>query len=193
MPTLLWINSCIRGKDSRTLELTKKLLDEIKEDNKNDLAFSIEEVRLSTENILPLNNERLERREELLSAGNLSDTMFDYANAMAAADMIVISAPYWNMSFPSLLNIFLEAACVQGITYDYAQDGTPIGLCHAQDLYFVTTSGAVIGDCNFGFTYINALSKLFGVNNVHFVSAQGLDMEGADVNLLLSQAKIEDL
>lgn len=191
MPTLLWVNACIRGKDSRTYELTKRLLDQIKEDNKKDLAFSIEEVRLSTENLLPLNRERLERREELLQEGNLTDTMFDYANAMAAADMIVISAPFWNMSFPAMLSIFLEASSVQGITFDYEEDGTPIGLCRAKDLYFVTTSGGVIGECNFGYTYINALSKLFGIENIHFVSAQGLDMENADVDEILRNATIE--
>ena len=42
--------------------------------------------------------------------------MFDYANAMAQADMIVIAAPYWDMSFPASLKIFLEAASVVGIT-----------------------------------------------------------------------------
>lgn len=193
MPTLLWVNACIRGKDSRTWQLSQKLLDEIKEDNKNDLAFSIEEVRLSTENILPLNKERLERRDELLAAGNLTDTMFDYANAVAAADMIVISAPYWDMSFPSILKVFLEAASVVGITFKYAEDGTPIGLCNAQDLYYVTTSGGIIGDCNFGLEYVNAISRLFGIEHVHFVSAQGLDLEGANVEELLNQSTIEDL
>lgn len=192
MPTLLWVNACIRGKDSRTLQLSQKLLDEIKEDNKNDLAFSIEEVRLSTENILPLNKERLERRDELLAEENYTDTMFDYANAVANADMIVISAPYWDMSFPSILKVFLEAASVTGITFKYNDDGTPVGLCNAADLYYVTTSGGIIGECNFGFEYVNAISRLFGIEHTHFVSAQGLDMEGANVEELLNQATIED-
>lgn len=192
MPTLLWINACVRGKDSRTLELSKQLLSEIKEQNQTDLAFQIEEVRLTTENLLPLNYERLQRREELLEQKCFTDTMFDYANAVAAADMIVISAPFWNMSFPAVLNIFLEAASVQGITFDYAQDGTPIGLCHASDLYFVTTSGGIIGDCNFGFQYLHALSKLYGIEHVHFVSAQGLDMEQANTEQILAAATIQD-
>lgn len=190
MPTLLLINACIRGKDSRTLQLCEKLLARIQEENKKDLAFHIEEIRLSTENLLPLNYERLQRREELLGNGCLEDTMFDYANAVKEADMLVIAAPFWNMSFPAMLKIFLESASVEGITYTYAEDGTPQGLCNAQDLYYVTTSGGVIGECNFGFEYVNALSKLFGIEHVHFVSAQGLDMEGADMNALLEQATI---
>lgn len=192
MPTLLLINACVRGRDSRTLQLCERLLESIKEANKKDLAFHIEEIRLSTENLLPLNYERLQRRDELLANGLLSDTMFDYANAVAQADMLVIAAPYWDMSFPSTLKIFFEAASVVGITFAYAEDGTPVGLCQAQDMYYVTTSGGYIGECNFGFEYVNALCKLYGVEHSHFVSAQGLDMEGADVEAILAQATMED-
>lgn len=190
MPTLLFINACVRGKDSRTLQLCEKLLEQIKEENKNDLAFNIEEIRLSTENLLPLNKERLERRDELLRKGQFDDSMFDCANAIAAVDMVVIGAPYWDMSFPSMLKIFFEAASVVGITFKYAEDGTPVGLCQAKDMYYVTTSGGYIGECNFGFEYVSAICKLYGMENTHFVSAQGLDMEGADVEKIISEATI---
>jgi FMN-dependent NADH-azoreductase len=55
MPTLLFVNACVRGADSRTLALAEQLLLRIKEENKKDMAFKIEEIRLSTENLLPLN------------------------------------------------------------------------------------------------------------------------------------------
>ena len=192
MPTLLFINACVRGRDSRTLQLAEQLLESIREENKKDMAFHIEEIRLSTENLLPLNYERLQRRDELLANGIITDTMFDYANAVAQADMLVIAAPYWDMSFPSTLKIFFEAASVVGITFSYAEDGTPVGLCQAQDMYYVTTSGGFIGDCNFGFEYVNALCKLYGIERSHFVSAQGLDLEGADVVAIMEQATMED-
>lgn len=188
MPTLLYINACVRGKDSRTLALAEELLARIREANSQDMAFHIEEIRLSTENLLPLNYERLQRREELLAADQLDDTMFDYANAVAQADMLVIAAPYWDMSFPAVLKIFFELASVVGITFTYAEDGTPIGLTNAVDMYYVTTSGGYIGDCNFGFEYANALCRLYGVENTHFVCAEGLDLDGADVQAIIEQA-----
>lgn len=188
MPTLLFINACVRGKDSRTLALAEQLLERIREENSRDMAFHIEEIRLSTENILPLNYERLGRRDELLAAGRSDDTMFDYANAVAGADMLVIAAPYWNMSFPASLKIFFEMTSVEGITFTYAEDGTPIGLTNARDMYYVTTSGGYIGDCNFGFEYANALCRLYGVEHTHFVSAQGLDLDGADVQAIMEEA-----
>lgn len=192
MPTLLFINACVRGSDSRTLALAEHLLGRIREENSKDMAFRIEEIRLSTENLLPLNYERLLRRQELLAAGLLDDTMFDYANAVAQADMLVIAAPYWDMSFPSSLKIFFEAASVEGITFTYAQDGTPIGLTAAQDMYYVTTSGGLIGECNFGFDYANAICRLYGVRHTHFVSAEGLDLDGADVQAIMEQAVSRD-
>lgn len=188
MPTLLFINACVRGKDSRTLALAGQLLKRISEENHKDLAFKIEEIRLSTENLLPLNYERLARREELLSQGQLEDTMFDYANAVARSDMLVIAAPYWNMSFPATLKIFFEAASVEGITYTYDEDGVPKGLSAATDMYYVTTSGGYIGDCNFGFEYANAVCRMYGIQNSHFVSAEGLDMEGADIQSIMEKA-----
>lgn len=188
MPTLLFINACVRGKDSRTLALAEQLLERIREENSHDMALHIEEIRLSTENILPLNYERLQRRDELLAEGQSADTMFDYANAVASADMLVIAAPYWNMSFPASLKIFLEMASIEGITFTYAEDGTPIGLTNAHDMYYVTTSGGYIGDCNFGFEYVNALCRLYGVENTHFVSAEGLDLDGADVQSIMEAA-----
>ena len=188
MPTLLFINACVRGRDSRTLALAEYLLERISEANSADVAFRIEEIRLSTENLLPLNCERLLRREELLAAGQFSDTMFDYANAVAQADMLVIAAPYWDMSFPASLKVFFELASVVGITFDYAKDGTPFGMCAAHDMYYVTTSGGYIGECNFGFEYAGALCRLYGVQEVHFVGAQGLDLEGADVEAIMEEA-----
>lgn len=188
MPTLLFINACVRGEDSRTLALAQQLLEQIREVNNADMTFQIEEIRLSTEPMLPLNYERLKRRDELLVAGQINDTMFDYANAVANADMLVIAAPYWDMSFPAVLKIFFELASVVGITFTYAEDGTPVGLTNARDMYYVTTSGADIGDCNFGFLYADALCRLYGVENTHFIAAEGLDMEGADVRAILEKA-----
>ena len=188
MPTLLFINACVRGKDSRTLALAEHLLERIREANSRDMAFHIEEIRLSTENLLPLNYERLQRRDELLAARQLHDTMFDYANAVAQADMLVIAAPYCDMSFPSSLKIFFEAASVDGITFTYAEDGTPVGLCAAARRDIVHIRGGYIGDCNFGFEYVNALCRLYGVQSTHFVSAQGLDLDGADVQAIMEDA-----
>ena len=43
MPTLLFVNACVRGKDSRTLSLCEKVLERIHEENRKDMAVKFEE------------------------------------------------------------------------------------------------------------------------------------------------------
>ena len=42
MPTLLFINACVRGRDSRTLALAEHLLERIREANSKDMARASE-------------------------------------------------------------------------------------------------------------------------------------------------------
>lgn len=191
MATVLFVDACVRGQKSRTKILCEKLLEKFR--TNQNAAFEIVEIPLSESKLLPLSDARLKTRDALLSAGKSDDGEFRFANAFARADAIVIGAPYWDMSFPAVLKIFLEDVCVAGLTFSYAADGKPVGLCKAKNLYYVTTSGGFIGELNFGFDYVASLCKLFGIENAHFVSAQGLDIDGADVQKILSEVKLPEV
>ena len=181
MSKSLYINACIR-ENSRTNELAQHLLDTI--------CGQIDTVNLIDANIKPLDSSLLEKRDELLRIGRIDDELFTYANQFAAADTIIIAAPYWDLMFPSLLKIYLENITVCGITFRYSEKGKPQSLCKAKNLYYVTTSGGFIGDNNFGFDYIKALAtEFFGIRNVEFVSAQGLDINGANASRIIKIAK----
>ena len=136
MKRILFVNACIRP-DSRTLLLAQEVL--------RQLDGEIEEVRVSEENLLPLNRELLEKRNELLAARDFSAPMFAYARQFASADEIVIAAPYWDLSFPSVLRIYLEHITITGITFQYSPEGIPEGLCRAERMIYVTTAGGPIG------------------------------------------------
>ena len=49
--------------------------------------------------------------------------MFDPAHEVAQADLVVIGAPYWDLTFPAALKVYLEWASMLGITFRYAQEG----------------------------------------------------------------------
>ena len=115
--------------------------------------------------------------------------MFAPAREMSRADLVVVAAPYWDLSFPAALKIYLEWASVLGITFHYTDQGIQEGLCRADHLVYVTTAGGVIGDKNFGFDYLQGLGEMFGIPNAHLLSAQGLDIWGNDPQALLNQAK----
>ena len=63
-------------------------------------------------------------------------------------------------------------------------------MCKAKSLYYVTTAGGYIGENNFGFDYIKAVSSgFFGIEDVRFFSAEGLDIYGADIDDIMKKAK----
>lgn len=179
MGKILFVNACVR-ENSRTLDIAKIVLEKLNN------AYT--EVNLQKTDLKPLNRESLDIREKLILQDDFSDTMFSLAKDFAAADEIVIAAPYWDLAFPALLKIYLEQITVSGITFRYAK-GVPQGLCRAKRLIYVTTAGGIIYD-NFGFEYVKALAqKLYGIGEVLFFKAENLDIDGNDVNDILRRAK----
>lgn len=179
MEKILFVNACVR-ENSRTLDIAKIVLEELNN------AYT--EVNLQKTDLKPLNRESLDIREKLILQGDFSDTMFSLAKDFAAADTIVIAAPYWDLAFPALLKIYLEQITVSGITFRYAK-GVPQGLWRAKQLIYVTTAGGIIYD-NFGFEYVKALAqKIYGIGEVLFFKAENLDIDGNDVKDILQRAK----
>ena len=181
-----YINSCIR-KNSRTKRLADYLV--------NKIGGVVTEVVLSEEKIAPIDSAFLQKRDSLISDGNFDNEIFSYAKEFASADTIVVAAPYWDLSFPSILKVFFEHINVLKLVFDYSAKGEIISLCKAKKLYYVTTKGGY-GPDDFGFKYIEALSKTFyGITDVVLIKAEGLDIFGHDVEdiLLKTQESIDKL
>ena len=178
---VLFINSCTRP-NSRTKELAEHLL--------NYLEGEITQVDLYKTNAEPIDNFALEKRTENIENGNFNCSEFKMAKQFADADIIVIAAPFWDLSFPSVLKIYFENITVSGVTFEYSEKGCPVGKCMAKKLYYITTSGGYIGNNNFGYDYVKALAEnFFGINDISFYSAEGLDIFGADVKSIMDEAK----
>ena len=178
---ILFINACAR-QNSRTYELAQHLL--------NLFDSNITQVDLYKTNILPIDSKELEKRTLNIKNNNFSCAEFEQAKQFANADTIVIAAPFWDLSFPSVLKIYFENITVSGITFEYSNQGRPVGKCNAKKLYYITTSGGYIGNNNFGFDYVKALAEnFFGINDISFYSAEGLDIFGVDVKSIMDEAK----
>ena len=183
MKNILYVNSTVR-EESRTDELARHLL--------KQMNGKITEVKLSNEQIEPLNGKSLAERDELLRDGDYTNEKLRYARQFANADSIVISAPFWDLSFPAKLKAYIENISVTGVTFRYSKDGRPIGLCKASDMYFISTAGGKFIP-NFGYDYIKLLSnQLFGIKNSELVYAEGLDIVGNNVQEIMRKAK-EDI
>ena len=183
MDKILFINACVRPS-SRTLDLAQTLLQKLEGD--------VEEVRLYETHLPALDLNGMEIRDRAAREKDHSDPFFDHAKRFAAADVIVIAAPYWDLMFPAVLKLYLENITVSGITFCYTSDGRPQSLCRARILHYVTTSGGPIGQNDLGFAYVDTLARnFFGINDIHRYAAEGLDIFGADVEMIMSRAKDE--
>jgi len=177
---ILYINACVR-KNSRTQRLADYLI--------SRLNGETEEIRLE-EVSFGISDERfILERDRLLSTGKHDHPMFDMARSFAAADLIVIAAPFWDLSFPAALKQYFEQINAIGITFRYTESGEPQGLCKAKKLYFVTTAGGPIYSAEYGYGYVKALAQTFyGINDTEMISAEGLDIIGADTEAILQEA-----
>lgn len=185
---LLFVNACIRGDKSRTLRLCKKYIDEFIEKN-NEQQWEIEEINLDEENINPLDSKLLEKRDAMLAKKAFDDPVFKWANQIIEADYIVVGAPYWEFTFPAKLRIYIERCSVTGLTYVYGEDGIPKGKAKAKELVYITTSGGNIGSYNCGYEFMKAICALFGIEKTSFISAEGLDIIGNDVEKILAETE----
>ena len=178
---ILFVNACIR-EDSRTKRIADSLL--------KNLDDEIKEVNLEKENILPLNKKTLELRTKLAETKNFENIIFKYAKDFAKADIIVIAAPFWDLSFPAALKSYIEAINIVGLTFDYSSEGIPYGLCNAKQLYYVTTAGGKIFNDEYGFRYIKSLcNNFYGIENVFCIKAENLDIAGIDTEAILKETE----
>ena len=172
----LYINCCLR-KGSRTNRLAKAVLQK--------LGGDYTELKLYEENLRPLDSETLNKRTALIEQGDFSDKIFDYAKQFAAADTIVIGAPYWDLSFPAPLKTYIENIYVTGVVSEYDEKGMPRGLCKAERLYYVTTAGGPY-DPTYSYGYIESLCKnFFGIPDTRLIKAEMLDIAGNDAEKIL--------
>lgn len=186
MKKLLFIDACVNRGISRTEQLAQTLL---KEMNQNG-EYEIETLNLEDEDLKLFTGKESALRESLTRAGNFEGPLFIYAKQFAAADRIVVAAPYWDFSFPARMKCYLEQICVTGLTFTFSSKGIPGGLCHADSLHYVTTSGGSIGELNLGYEYLEKLCKVYyGINETVCYTAEGLDIEGNSVEEIMKEAE----
>lgn len=177
---ILFIDCCVR-KDSRTKRLADAFL--------RLLDGEVEHIRLADVSFPAVDEEFLTRRDRLKADGRYDDPVFDLGKQFASADTIVIAAPYYDLSFPASLKQYVEQINVSGLTFSYTPQGTPVGLCKAKDLYYVTTAGGAFCPEEYGYGYIKALAENFyGIRNTKLIAASGLDIDGADPERIISEA-----
>ena len=185
MTNILYIDCCIRGEQSRTRKLAEAFLDVLSA--RADVA--IDRLTLMDEPLIPLENGFFWQRERLIESGELNHPRFRYAHQFQQADRIVIAAPFWDLSFPALLKVYIEHLCVQGITFDCDESGTH-GVCRAENMLFLTTRGGALegSPMDNGTKYLGDMAKFFGIPAFSYLAADGLDLGQEPAEAILARA-----
>ena len=183
MKKLIFIDACMRA-GSRTKRIARPIIAELRK------KYSVETVDL-TKNIYPVaDNYTLEDRNQ----GVVPAEHVDLAKRIAAADRIVIAAPFWDMSFPSALKVFFENMSLFGVTFD-TNEKECYGLCKAEKVIYITSRGMNIstGDpLEQATPYIKALSHLWGWGELTVVAAQNMDYSSKEEIVVKITKAIEE-
>lgn len=166
MEKVVIIDSCMR-EESRTRRILEAAREEL------STRYDIETIDVNAVGLLPVTPEMLRER----TAGIVPEATMTLARKIAEADRLVVAAPFWDMSFPSVLKAFFENMSLYGVTF--ADNGsTCTGLCKCKKVMYITTRGMNIGTGSLqeqGSPYLRALSTLWGLGDVITVAAHNLD------------------
>ncbi|HPZ00239.1 MAG TPA: NAD(P)H-dependent oxidoreductase [Clostridiales bacterium] len=180
---ILVVDACIRDEHSRTKRLLNAAVEAAKEEaEKKGISLQQETVSVMEEEaaLLPLNLKRLQERDKLILEKQFDHPLFRFARQFAAADGILVAAPFWDMSYPALLKLYLERVSVDGITFTATDTGL-LGLCHAKKMLYLSTRGG-FPDGNredAGAQNLHDLCSMYGIPEFEAVCAYGTDLPDA--------------
>ena len=93
-----------------------------------------------------------------------------------AADVIVLGAPMYNFGIPSQLKAWIDRIAVAGKTFRYTAEG-PQGLAGGKKVVVAATYGGMHpaqSGRNFVEPYLRQVFGFLGIEDIEFVSAEGL-------------------
>ncbi len=147
--------------------------------------YTVTTLRLSELDIRALDKAALSERILSMQTGKPADAAL--ARQIAAADILIVGAPYYDFSFPALLKIYIENIMINEVTFVYDQTGMK-GLCKAEKLVYITTSGGYIKEgFDFGYEYIRGVCSELGIGTAELISAQGLDIQGNNADSIIEE------
>lgn len=186
---LLFVNACMRGPEfSRTHALCRAFLEEAR---KACPGLEMQEHDLTRMNLQPVTAPVLARKEALCDARRWEDPLLRPAYDFAHADAVLVGAPYWDLSFPAALKIWVENVYVRNLTFRYTLAGEPVGLARGRQAVYIATAGSPIGENDWGAGYMRAVLATLGIPEFRSIRAEGIDIQGRDVQGILRRAEAE--
>lgn len=102
-------------------------------------------------------------------------------NEFLAADIVVVGAPMYNFAIPSQLKAWIDRLAVAGKTFRYSEKGAE-GLAGGKKVIIASSRGGFYGPqtpiafLDHQETYLRNIFGFFGITDVTFVRAEGLNL-----------------
>ena len=173
MKKLVYINACIRGEESRTGKLAAAMLEVLVE------RYEITEINICNMDLGCITANEFNRRK----LSGIPEDDLKYGNLITQADRIVVAAPFWDMSFPAVLKVFIEHMCAPGLTFKYNPDGSIHKICKAEKMLYITTRGGFTETgtpLEQGSSYLKAICWLWGIPDLETIAVTGTDVYSSD-------------
>lgn len=167
MKKLLYIDACIRNAESRTKKIATPIVEALRH------KYDVDMLILNDLELEVVKEELIKKRNN----GDVADMVMSWAKMVRDADRIVIAAPFWDMSIPAALKVFIELCSIFDVTFK-SDDKTCYGNCRAEKMLFITTRGMDIStgdELEQATPYLKALSWLWGIGPLQVVAAQNMD------------------
>jgi FMN-dependent NADH-azoreductase len=194
--TILHIDSSVRSSGSISRQLTSEFVQKLQAAHAG--AKVIE--RDLAKNPIPHLSEQMmgayftpadQRTEEQARTVTLSD---DLVTELMAADIVVVGAPMYNFSISSTLKAWIDHVARVGVTFNYNEQGQPVGLVQGKKFYVFTSRGGVYSSgpakvLDFHETYLRGVLGFLGITDVTFVHTEGMAMGQEAVNAALANSR----
>ena len=197
---LLHIIATTRGAQSRTLSISKEFLQTLKEKHPQ---IKVDELDLSTTELPPVLDSNVKAKYLLMMGGELDEPtretwkkVSDLAENFISYDLFLITAPMWNFSVPYMLKHYIDVIMQAGILFSYTANG-PAGFAKYEQMVCITSRGSDYspGSPMHGLDhqepYLRAIFGLAGIEDIHFIHAQPMDLAPGLTQAALEKAKEE--
>ena len=181
---LLHIDSSILGKASISRQLTSQFVSTWQQKNP---STRIEYLDLSTDAPNHLSADsigfRIPPGDVRLSEVQIRENQISekLVTQFLAAAVLVIGAPFYNLTIPSQLKAWIDRIAQVGRTFRYTPSG-PEGLAGGKKVIIISTRGGKYATSEAGRamehqeSYLLAIFSFLGISDVHFIRAEGLAM-----------------
>ena len=111
-----------------------------------------------------------------------------------SADIVVIGAPIYNFGIPSQLKAWIDRLAVAGKTFTYTEAG-PRGLAVGKTVVVASSRGGYYGPdtplvaIDFQEKYLSAVFVFFGITDIRFVRAEGVNVSPENRETSLAAAE----